>query len=825
MNANPSRCPPRTLLMLAILGTTLPLALLGTKPAYAQSTGAVRDYALPAGPLSATLNTIARGAGLTLAIDPTMVSGRNAPPVQGRYTGEEAMRQALRDSGLQLIPGAGGQAYSLRPEPPRDSRDAVKLEPVHVSGRADPKEQIYDTLGSVAVVTREDLDRIPTTTPRDMFTTQAGVYVMDGNQDPGLNINIRGIAGPGRNNVMIDGTRQNASSYAGYNGQTSRVYVDPELIGGITIEKGPTSGAGGAGVIGGVVNMRTLDADDLIAQGQTRGGRLRAIYGNKGYNTSGMAAGAIKLDSGLELVAGISRRDSDNYYAGKHDAPKTGYTHCMDLTTPVPNCTNELPLTYQDMTSALMKAKYRFGDGHKIELGTTYYRNEYASWQRSIVLSDKYATPQLARNQTYTAKYSWTPADNPWWDLRANVWKVNGTTENSNYFERYKLDTWGMELFNTSRLRSQWVNVDLTYGGEYHADDATTEIMQGTGDVGLGLPGANPDRIGMTGSGKRNLRSAFATARFMHSSWLQVEAGLRHDSYGLQGRGSYASPYVGQANTDFTVDRSAGRVNPRLAIAITPVEGVQGYASYTEGFRPPSLAEAAAAGTVFGVPNVPNPLIKSEVAKNTEFGLNFARDNIGGATNKLRAKVARFQNNYDNFISRAQIPYQQSNQIAYTYFNLDKVTFRGTELQVSFDAGYAFIDMNFTQYDKMLFCNQGVCSEDIGTMANNGQPYIPPRRSLNGSVGVRLIDRKLVLGARVRKDNKRGTTDANAFGAGNAWVPYEIYDLFGSFAVNKQMTVGLSVENVTDKYYIGALSVSGVPSPGRNFKASLTYAF
>ena len=96
-------------------------------------------------------------------------------------------------------------------------------------------------------------------------------------QNPGMTVNIRGLQEQGRVNVMIDGARQNFQQ-AGHDA-VSFVYVDPELIGGVVVEKGPTSTVGGAGVIGGVVSMRTLEADDILLPGKNYGIRSRATTG------------------------------------------------------------------------------------------------------------------------------------------------------------------------------------------------------------------------------------------------------------------------------------------------------------------------------------------------------------------------------------------------------------------------------------------------------------------------------------------------------------------------------------------------------------------
>ena len=82
-----------------------------------------------------------------------------------------------------------------------------------------------------------------------------------------------------RVNVMVDGTRQTTSAYRGYSGHDNRVSIDPELLSGVDISKGPNGGPFGAGIIGGVVNMRTLEAEDVVLPGQMIGTRLKLGIG------------------------------------------------------------------------------------------------------------------------------------------------------------------------------------------------------------------------------------------------------------------------------------------------------------------------------------------------------------------------------------------------------------------------------------------------------------------------------------------------------------------------------------------------------------------
>ena len=87
--------------------------------------------------------------------------------------------------------------------------------------------------------------------------------------DTAQSINIRGLQDFGRVNVLVDGARQNFQR-SGHiaNGV---YYIEPEMLKGVDITRGPTSVIYGSGAIGGVAAFSVLDADDIL-----RGNHRRA---------------------------------------------------------------------------------------------------------------------------------------------------------------------------------------------------------------------------------------------------------------------------------------------------------------------------------------------------------------------------------------------------------------------------------------------------------------------------------------------------------------------------------------------------------------------
>ena len=105
-----------TLLRPSLLAIAIALSapLASTALMAAEQSSTARSYSLPAGPLATTLNQIASQAGVTLAIDSSLLAGKTSAPVEGTFEATTALREALRGTGLQLQQSGSG-SYTLVP--------------------------------------------------------------------------------------------------------------------------------------------------------------------------------------------------------------------------------------------------------------------------------------------------------------------------------------------------------------------------------------------------------------------------------------------------------------------------------------------------------------------------------------------------------------------------------------------------------------------------------------------------------------------------------------------------------------------------------------
>lgn len=265
-------------------------------PALAQTAataqhGSEMVFQIPAGPLGEALAAFGHRTGELISYDTRLAVGRNTQGLSGNYTVSRGLTLLLSGTGLQARPLAqGGWLLQMVP----DSQAPVVLDSVEVTGDVVPQDEVYRTAASVNYISRDDIERFRGTSVGDIFQGTPGVLVGENRNSGGLDVNIRGMQGQSRVPVTVDGARQETTVYRGYSGVASRTYVDPDLIGGIEVSKGPVAGAAGTGATGGLVAMRTIGVEDIIKDDSNWGVRLRgSLSGNSSAAPSAGTVGGV----------------------------------------------------------------------------------------------------------------------------------------------------------------------------------------------------------------------------------------------------------------------------------------------------------------------------------------------------------------------------------------------------------------------------------------------------------------------------------------------------------------------------------------------------
>lgn len=902
-----------------MMSTAMSFHSIGVRPAVAQE-DAQKNFAIPAGPLNQALTSFGRQAGLQVSYLASVASGKTSPGVSGRLSNQAALARLLQGSGLEYsfinattvsISHAGNVSGSA---PSADG--SILLDTITVTNNLNTMmDANYSSAGSSTYLSQQKIEQFRGMSTGDFLKGQAGVMTGDNRNSGAVDINIRGMQGFGRVPVVVDGAQQQNTVYRGYSGVASRNYIDPDMIGGVEIVKGPSSGVYGVGATGGVAVMRTLNADDIIKDGQNYGFRVRgSMIGNTStppaegtrggldqysksyltgcswactpqtvpdevlnYDVSQLGAphgmdrpGFLKPTSGagsvafasrwenLEVVAGYTRRKTGNYHAGKHgDTPDkiisttrkdswSGgpgqpdiYNEWTDVTVGGLNryrAGEEVLNTSQDNTSYMLKSKLMLDDGHSLNLGYMKYKSDFGELMPSMIIrfdGAEQAPLSHVSVDTYTARYNWKPDDNELINLTANLWHTKTDTHimTPYKFGAVEMPTgyWdiakrtGFDLSNESKFDTGFGDLTLSYGGSY-----TYETLAPPSDVGKVLDAGLI--IEEARNGWRKEGSGYINGEWKPLDWLKLDAGLRYTKTHSYDRKPIQDPTPDEnydtAPWQNKEERSSG-FTPIVAVTVEPLDGLQFYVRYAEAIRAPSLFEST---TGFSVSALPSIAIKPEHAKNWEFGTNLSMDSVFDTGDELRLKAVYFNNTIDDYLTRG---FREDQRGGTSMRNLKQAKFKGFEVSGRYDMGAFYTEASGIYYTDTQFCMSEAfkgqnCFSD-GNPAGYSQLHVQPKISGSITLGARMFEESLDVGTRISYTGKRPTELLNITNGSQtttiAWKPYTLVDLFASYKINEDTTLDFNVDNVTDVYYMDALTLGLMPSPGRTFRASLTAKF
>lgn len=153
--------------------------------------------------------------------------------------GENTAIKPINKMALSLFLALTAQGYSERANAESSGESDIVLDELKVEGASHAHEGdwIYDEPRSVSEISREQLDNRPARHVADILEQTPGVYSSVSQNDPALSINIRGMQDYGRVNMNIDGMRQNFMK-SGHGQRHGVMYIDPEILDNVVIEKG-----------------------------------------------------------------------------------------------------------------------------------------------------------------------------------------------------------------------------------------------------------------------------------------------------------------------------------------------------------------------------------------------------------------------------------------------------------------------------------------------------------------------------------------------------------------------------------------------------------
>lgn len=626
---------------------------------------------------------------------------------------------------------------------------------------------------------------------------------------------------------------------------------------------------------------------------------------------SGSIATAWKNDH-WELLAAYATRTQGNYFSGKNGYDRYQKAHedrfagsgeqAFTVTHGMFYENEEILNTSADSESILFKAKYIIDDEQNIKLGYRNYSAELANVMPSAL--QRYCgrfgncmvghgtsglaqwEPGTVHLNAYNLDYRYIPKNNDLIDLKVGLWSTyTNTNEISGAnpyhpFETKEPDTlsyakmpqtafnWGFNVRNESDFSGdlgeiRWIN-GFEFKNEYvKPQDFLSELtpMEKLGER-------------VIRHAKRWESSLFSQAFYKPSDSWELRAGLRYTQFSSKDLNQQPEKSLFCPNQDMcmTMDQDPKfilknnfdeytktakfleqiknddrNVAPSLGATYYFLPETFVYANYSLAYRMPSLFE-----TSMGTANVKTVAsLEPEQARNFELGFSTMHNDVITVSDQLSFKVAYFNNNYKNYISRFLDPNEYFTSSQFMYFtNLDKFEVSGFEMNAAYDSGIFFSNLTGNYFQKAKACDSDI-AQKIRDAAN--YPYVkgtantpncvdggfgssyaaaqnPPKYSYALGVGTRLLDQKLTLGGRLNythspisrmdKPWHKVITTYQKF-----YEKVQTIDLYAKYEVSDKLNYNLNITNLTDQYYLDALTQSYMPAPGRTVNIGFEYKF
>ncbi len=630
-----------------------------------------------------------------------------------------------------------------------------------------------DLPAMVTVVDAEDPAVVGSSRIKDALRDVPGVEFTGSARRNGQNITMRGYGTDGIV-ILLDGVRQKFE--AGHDG---KFFVDPALLKKVEVVRGPSSTLYGGGGLGGVIAFETVNANDLLAPGESKG----AVFstGGQSVNDEWLVSGSTYMrNDRLDVLASLVMRKSGDIQLGDGS----------DLASD------------DEVASGLFKLGWSLTPFSTVKLNLQHYNND--STEPNNPQSDSSADLYKKDTTSTTASlsYIFDDPENNLLHLSSRIYYTDTEVDESQISSgrdvSRQLDTLGFSLENQSFFGdnsggASGFNQTFSYGLEFYSEaqdgnDSTTV----SGEAG-GIPDAESDYWGIYLQDEIRISGLGVLP-----GELFIIPGIRVDNYDIEN------------DTGLSLDES--EISPKLGLSYKSQEWLMLFASYAHGFRAPNMTETFATGTHFSIPGlgnnvfVPNTELKPETNDTVEYGIGMQFDNVLGHSDSLRFKFSRFDTDADDFIDL---------EVNFTPFpccgtsrsvNVAKAEIWGYEFEGAYENKRMRFLFTYTDVDgKNKDTREYLTNITPATISANIELKIPEFGSTVGWRSSFAAEHDEVNDPADKRDN------------------YDVHDLYYQWdgAPKSSLTINLGIDNVFDESYERAFS--GSIEPGRNYRVQVSY--
>ncbi|EMM9643624.1 TonB-dependent receptor plug domain-containing protein, partial [Providencia rettgeri] len=294
---------------------------------------------------------------------------------------------------------ASAQAQTTEVSSKKNANDVMT---VYATGT---ERDSFDTPMMVTVIKNNSPETETANNVNDILRKVPGIGVTGTARTNGQDIYMRGFD---RNGILtlVDGVRQGTDT-----GHINGTFIDPALIKQVEIIRGPSALLYGSGAMGGVIAWETVDAKDLLREGQNHGFRV-FTQGSTGDHSIGFGGTAFGRSDNLDGVFSFVTKETGDIRMSNGDD--------MDNKETIGNL--------------LAKGTWQIDDTQKLSGQLRYYNNDAHEPKNPQELT---STPKnlkvnrTTRQRDAQATYHLKPSSQNWLDLKVTPYysEVNITAK------------------------------------------------------------------------------------------------------------------------------------------------------------------------------------------------------------------------------------------------------------------------------------------------------------------------------------------------------------------------------------------------------------
>lgn len=669
-----------------------------------------------------------------------------------------------------------------------------------------------------------------------------GIQMIGTPRPNGQALNIWGLGDQEDVQINVDGANKNFERY-----QQGTVFVEPELLKRVVVDKGHFDVRRANGGFGGAVHLETKDASDWLKPEQNIGGLAKYSYHHNGrlrhYNAAifmrnqwwdGLAYVSLRKGRDLSMPTGEDFRFSsandrnillkNNFYLGEDSK----------------------------LTLSFINGEHRGWEpwaaksGNALTPPTIYDINRYGleeAWKRrlvyrkqkdkSLVLDYRYTPNMAGENQWLdlraTYSYSKTQQDDKRSQYASNLLIASGGNQSSSAYTDHKF-----EISNTSRFTTGKIQHRLLIGTAltHHNRDAIMYVKgyQTRADYNYGwyIPYYMP-------SGTQRIASIYLQDDIQIGK-LTLSPAIRYDYVRNKGKPNPAPIY-----NDFSAGHDYRSVSytgwsPYLNIQYQVTPQFNLFAGVSRSWRAPVIDEQYTVQSNRSTRSATSRDLKAETMTQYRTGFVWHKRHLWQKQDQLNLRATYFMlRGRDEIFSNRGVFCEQEHQTGNknscgslnaigNYRNLPGYDIKGIEIEAYYDSPnwFASLSGNYSKGYRLA------SPRDPWFEQRTWLTSTPPAKA-TATLGYKFNHDKLLLGWRSefvkRADRSVVDTDPKA----TSWAlpktkGYALHGIFASWQVNDDFNMQLTIDNLFNREYYPYLSekISGL---GRNVKFSLSYRF